>query len=364
MIKDIFSEFVRLSMGQQMELSKCPDERDWNSLYEFANKQMIVGFLLSGIEKLPKDQKPKRQLLMNWYGKAELIKGMNQELNEMTVKIVEQFSRDGFDCCILKGQGNALMYPIPLRRMPGDIDIWMKPKGLSKVVNMEETRNEIINYIGHNFKIDDTRYYHVEFHVGKIPLEAHFMPGIMNNPLYNRRLQRFYSDLQDEQCRHWVDLPEEEGRIPVPTFEFNVIFQLSHMMHHFFDEGIGLRQMMDYFYLLKSEEERREGLGKKLQYYGLRKFTGAVMYVMQEVFGLESERLIVPVDERRGNTLLKEIFKGGNFGQFSGLTKHGTGSKYFLKNWRSLQLVREYPAEALSEPLFRTYHFFWRKKNV
>ena len=363
MIKDIFSEFVRLSMGQQMELSKCPDERDWNSLYEFANKQMIVGFLLSGIEKLPKDQKPARQMLMNWYGKAELIKGMNQELNEMTVKIVEQFSRDGFDCCILKGQGNALMYPIPLRRMPGDIDIWMKPKGFSKVVNMEETRNEIINYIGHNFKIDDTRYYHVEFHVGKIPLEAHFMPGIMNNPLYNRRLQRFYSDLQDEQCRHWVDLPEEEGRIPVPTFEFNVIFQLSHMMHHFFDEGIGLRQMMDYYYLLKSEEERKEGIEETLKYLGLRKFAGAVMYVMQEVFGLESERLIVPVDERRGNTLLKEIFKGGNFGQFSGLTQHGTGSKYFLKNWRSLQLVREYPAEALSEPLFRTYHFFWRKKN-
>ena len=366
MKKDIISEFVRLSMGQQSELSKCPDGQEWESLYEFAQKQAIVGFLLHGIEKLPKGQYPPRLMFMNWYGEGEQISGMNAELNKMAVRIIEEFTNDGFDCCVLKGQGNALMYPDPMRRSPGDIDIWMKPKGLSKVGKMEEVREEIIRYVGKKYKIEDTRYYHIEFHVGDIPVEAHFMPGVMNNPLYNKRLQRFYTDLQNEQCRHWVDLPGGEGRIPVPTYDFNVIFQLSHMMHHFFDEGIGLRQMMDYFYLLRREETKsaKSGLPEKLNYLGLRKFAGAVMYVMQEVLGLEQDYLIVPADERRGETLLAEIFKGGNFGQFSGLSQHGTGSKYLIKNWRSLQLVREYPAEALSEPLFRTYHFFWRKKNV
>lgn len=366
MKKDILSEFVRLSIGQQTELSRCPDGQEWERLYDFAQKQMIVGFLLTGIEKLPKEQKPPRLLYMNWYGKAELTQGMNQEMNKMAVRIAQEFTNDGFDCCILKGQGNALMYPNPLRRMPGDIDIWMKPKGQPKANKMDDVRADIIRYIEQKYKIEDTRYYHIEFHVGEIPVEAHFMPGIMNNPLYNKRLQRFYSEQQDEQCRHWVDLPEGGGRIPVPTYAFNVIFQLSHMMHHFFDEGIGLRQMIDYFYLLRREETKsaKVGLSEKLNYFGLRKFAGAVMYVMQEVLGLEQDYLIVPADERRGQTLLDEIYKGGNFGQFSGLTQHSTGSKYFLKNWRSLQLVREYPAEALSEPMFRTYHFFWRKKNV
>jgi hypothetical protein len=156
------------------------------------------------------------------------------------------------------------------------------------------------------------------------------------------------------------------GQIPVPTFEFNVVFQLSHMMHHYFDEGIGLRQMMDYYYLLRSIDNGQwtiDNLEETLQYLGLRKFAGAVMYVMQRVFKLEEAYMITPVDEKRGKSLLREIAKGGNFGKYSGLTKHGTGSKYMLKNWRSLQAVREYPAEALSEPLFRTWHFLWRFMN-
>ena len=70
--------------------------------------------------------------------------------------------------------------------------------------------------------------------------------------------------------------------------------------------------------------------------------------------------MIVPVDEWRGRTLLGEILKGGNFGQYSGLTNHSMGVKYVLKMKRSLAFVRQYPAEALCEPLFRTWHFFWR----
>lgn len=366
MEQDYFSEIVRLSLGQQSALSRCPDQNEWDLLYDFAQKQAIVGFLLAGLEKLPKDQKPPLLLYLNWYGEAELIKAMNQEMNKMAVKIAREFSNDGFDCCILKGQGNALMYSDPLSRNPGDIDIWMRPRGLAKACKMSDVRAEIIHYVEQKYQIASTRYYHIEFKVGQIPVEAHFMPGIMNNPVYNKRLQRFYRDFQDEQCRNWVDMPDGEGRIPVPTYAFNVIFQLSHMMHHFFDEGIGLRQMIDYFYLLRREEtlSAKDDLPQRLNYLGLRKFAGAVMYVMREVLGLEQVYLIVPADERRGQTLLEEIYKGGNFGQFSGLTKHGAGSKYFLKNWRSLQLVRDYPAEALSEPLFRTYHFFWRKKNV
>ena len=54
------------------------------------------------------------------------------------------------------------------------------------------------------------------------------------------------------------------------------------------------------------------------------------------------------------------ILKGGNFGQHSGLTRHGMGTKYFLKIKRNMRFVRAYPAEALCEPVFRTWHFFWR----
>ena len=84
------------------------------------------------------------------------------------------------------------------------------------------------------------------------------------------------------------------------------------------------------------------------------------MWVLHEVMGLEKCLFIVPADERRGRLLLDEILKGGNFGQHSGLTRHGMGTKYFLKIKRNMRFVRAYPAEALCEPVFRTWHFFWR----
>ena len=106
---------------------------------------------------------------------------------------------------------------------------------------------------------------------------------------------------------------------------------------------------------------------RELKYLGLGKFAGAVMYVLHEVLGLSEEKMIAPMDEKRGKLLLAEILNGGNFGQhftkYGHFTKQGMAKKYFLKIWRNMHFVRYYPAEALSEPIFRTWHFFWRIKN-
>ena len=105
---------------------------------------------------------------------------------------------------------------------------------------------------------------------------------------------------------------------------------------------------------------------KELKELGLWKFAGAVMYVLKEVLGLSEDKMIVPMDEKRGRLLLAEILDGGNFGRhftkYAGFTHHSMGKKYFLKIWRNMHFVRYYPAEALCEPLFRTWHFFWRLK--
>lgn len=104
---------------------------------------------------------------------------------------------------------------------------------------------------------------------------------------------------------------------------------------------------------------------KELKHLGLWKFAGAVMYVLHEVFALAEEKMIAPMDSKRGQLLLAEIIDGGNFGRY--FTKYGSfthqsmGKKYFLKIWRNLNFVRFYPSEALAEPLFRTWHFLWRK---
>ena len=121
---------------------------------------------------------------------------------------------------------------------------------------------------------------------------------------------------------------------------------------------------------VKSEERRVKNLTalqRELKYLGLWKFAGAVMYVLHETLELSEEKMIAPMDEKRGKLLLAEILNGGNFGQhftkYGHFTQQGMAKKYFLKIWRNMHFVRYYPAEALSEPIFRTWHFFWRMKN-
>jgi hypothetical protein len=106
---------------------------------------------------------------------------------------------------------------------------------------------------------------------------------------------------------------------------------------------------------------------RELKYLGLWKFAGAVMYVLHEALGLSEEKMIAPMDEKRGKLLFAEILNGGNFGKhftkYGGFTHQSMGKKYFLKIWRNMHFIRYYPAEALCEPLLRTWHIFWWMKN-
>ena len=434
---------------------------DWRQLYNFASRQALLGFCFEGIERLTKEFSEElkqnlmgRDLLMTWMGAAQQIRQQNMKVNAVAGKLYSKFREDGLRCCILKGQGNALMYPNPYSRTPGDIDVWVNA-----------SREDITDYAKTHFEIgDDIRFHHLETSFDGVPVELHFFPGIMNNPIYNARLQKWFRRNVDLQCSHIVGLPDGAGDIAIPTTAFNVVYQLTHLYHHFFDEGIGMRQIIDYYYVvcdfykvyqnsskitpslftikegstshpdpltlrgeggnrptrcsepLRSKDggpskvspncagwDRRGVSGdtgsvscssasgssitsvssasttdssastaldvvqRELKYLGLWKFAGAVMYVLKEVLGLSEDKMIVPVDEKRGRLLLAEILNGGNFGKhfskYGHFAQQGMAKKYFLKIWRNMHFVRYYPAEALSEPIFRTWHFFWRMKN-
>lgn len=300
-----------------------------------------------------------RELLMTWMGAAQQIRRQNMKVNVVASKIYSLLREEELRCCILKGQGNALMYPNVYSRNPEDIDVWVNA-----------SREQITEYAKKHFEIgDDIRYHHLETSLDGVPVELHFFPGIMNNPIYNVRLQKWFKRNADLQCSNVVSLPDGIGEIAIPTTAFNVIYQLTHLYHHFFDEGIGMRQIIDYYYVVNNDEllAIKDTLQKELKHLGLWKFAGAVMYVLHEALGLSEEKMIAPMDEKRGKLLLAEIMDGGNFGrQFSRyghFTQQGMAKKYFLKIWRNMHFVRYYPAEALSEPIFRTWHFFWRMKN-
>lgn len=371
----IIFDFLKYCLWVKGDMSKVVAGMDWRLLYEFASKQAMLGVCFDGIERLGKEYPEVlrlnpigRDVLMAWMAKAQQIRRLNMNVNGVAAKLYSMLKEDGLRCCILKGQGNALMYGNPYLRNPGDVDVWVNA-----------SREVIMEYGRRNFDLeDDIRYQHLETTMDGVPVELHFMPCVMNNPIYNARLQKWFRRNADLQCSNVVELPDGAGEIAVPTTAFNVVYQLCHLYHHFFDEGIGMRQMVDYYYVLVKSEDGRvknctatEGkanvtsLQRELKYLGLWKFAGAVMYVLHVVLGLPEDRMILSMDVKRGELLLSEILNGGNFGKhftkYGHFTQQGMAKKYFLKIWRNMHFVRYYPAEALSEPIFRTWHFFWRK---
>ena len=358
--------FLNYCLGKKVDMSMVVANLDWRQLYTFASNQAILGFCFDGINRLGQEypdelkQNPiGRDLLMTWMGAAQQIHRQNLKVNMVANKLYSMFREDGLRCCILKGQGNALMYPNPYSRTPGDIDVWVNA-----------SREQITEYVQKHFEIgDDIRFHHLETSLDGVPVELHFFPCSMNNPLYHARLQMWFKRNADLQCSNVVSLPDGIGEIAIPTTAFNVIYQLTHLYHHFFDEGIGMRQIIDYYYVVNNDELLviRDTLQRELKHLGLWKFVRAVMYVLHEALGLSEEKMIAPMDEKRGKLLLAEILNGGNFGQhftkYGHFTQQGMAKKYFLKIWRNMHFVRYYPAEALCEPIFRTWHFFWRMKN-
>lgn len=359
--------FLRYCLEDKVDLSMVVSNMDWRQLYSFATKQTIIGICFDGIRRLseeyPEELKKnpiERDLLMTWMGVSQQIRRQNMKVNGVAAKLYSMLREDELRCCILKGQGNTLMYPNAYSRNPGDIDVWVNA-----------SREQITEYAKKHFELgDDIRYQHIETSVDGVPVELHFFPCTMNNPIYNARLQKWFKRNVDLQCSNVVSLPDGIGEIAIPTTAFNVVYQLTHLYHHFFDEGIGMRQIIDYYYvvsMLNVNCEMLTWLPKELKYLGLWKFAGAVMYVLHEALGLSGEKMIAPMDEKRGKLLLAEILNGGNFGRhftkYAGFTHQSMGKKYFLKIWRNMHFVRCYPAEALSEPIFRTWHFFWRVKN-
>ena len=358
--------FLKYCLGNKVDINNVVVDINWQQLYTFASKQSLLGFCFDCIERLGKEyseelkQNPMgRDLLMTWMGAAQQIRRQNMKVNAVAGKLFSMLREDGFRCCILKGQGNALMYPNAYSRNPGDIDVWMNA-----------SREHITEYAKKHFNLgDDIRYHHLETSLDGMPVELHFFPCTMNNPIHNARLQKWFKRNADLQCSNVVSLPDGIGEIAVPTTSFNVIYQLTHLYHHFFDEGIGMRQIIDYYYVVDNDELLviRDTLQRELKHLGLSKFAGAVMYVLHETLGLSEEKMIAPMNEKRGKLLLAEILNGGNFGQhftrYGHFTQQGMAKKYFLKIWRNMHFVRYYPTEALCEPIFRTWHFFWRLRH-
>lgn len=352
--QELFLALTKVSVGKTDRLPYIPSEQEWKFLFRMANSHTIAGPLFAALDRLPAEQRPPRKIFVDWLATTEKIRHDSREANHNAVWASKKFLKAGFRNVILKGQGNALLYPDPLLRHSGDVDIWL-----------EGSREKIISYVRKFFPKIRIQWVEMEFPIKKdCCIEVHTLPSFMSNPFDNRRLKHYFEQHAQEIFSN-APVNTDEGEMRLPTTRVNMLFQLTHIYRHLFNEGIGLRQVMDYYYLLRSDEAPQyiSETILMVKHLHMERFCSALMYVLQEVFGLQEDRMILPPDEEEGRFLLSEILQAGNFGHADERnhlkeSQWGNFWQMTLRNWR---FISHYHREVLWNPWYRLTQFAWRK---
>lgn len=354
----LLSDILKVALGNHSELPHTPSEKEWNELFKLSKTQTLLGITYKAIEQLPPHQRPPKQLLLKWIVAAEHIKHLNEVLNIKAVEISQKFYNDGFRNIVLKGQGVAQYYTtknLDLYRNPGDIDIWL-----------DGSRKGIISYVRKVLPNSPIFYHHMDFaKIDGVEIEVHFTPSWMNSYFTNRTLQKLFNSKKAELFN--LDFTNT-SLLPTPNLTFDRVYILVHIYRHLFHEGIGLRQLLDYYFVLLQgfTVEEREDTIQTLRSLKMGKFAGAVMWVLQDVFGLDDKYLITAPNEKDGRFLLEEIMIAGNFGHYDKRIARSANESNFIYGLRKVKhnfrFFKSYPSEVLWSPIFKLWHFFWRKR--
>lgn len=365
-INNLFFELIRVAIGTQDSLSRLPSEREWGELYKAAKKQSLVGVCFAALQRLGADADEgfarigmSEMLYLTWMGMTAQIQKKNETVNQQCAELQAKLYADGYRSYIMKGQANASLYQIcdlSDMRQSGDIDVYIEG-GLEKVLACAEKYGGAsgVNELEMHVKVfEDTE------------VEFHYRPFIMRNPWKNKRLQTFFKS-QEEACFANRITLGNGGEICAPTTKFNLVHQMAHIHLHLFTEGVGMRQLMDYFFVLRKvscENLELSEVKSTIHDLGLERFASALMWIMGHVFGLPEEQMPWTPDEKDGQFLLNEVMTSGNFGRHDKKQrerKAKAGYSLWALLIRNLRLSRFDRGDWFWGPLWRVYHFVWRK---
>ena len=360
-IQVLFFELLQVAIGNQKVLSKSPSQEEWRGLFTLAKQQALLGICFAGVKLLKSQQQtPPADLYMKWMGMAAMIQQRNEVMNRRCVEAQSLLAEDGLQSSILKGQGVACLYPdhLHMLRQSGDIDIWV-PCGMQKAMAIARKRYGEVEYDYVNAHIPMFKDVEVELH-----WRAQSMAKLFRNQTLQRWLER-----EDTKCQILggkASLPDGE-EITVPTAEFNAVYLLLHAYRHFFESGLGLRQVMDYYFLLHNVG-LNHGLDGMKSTLGMDRFDRALRWVMWHVFEQEDEHSLLAgsmKNEKDGRFVLEEMMRNGNFGHHDSrikqVSKDGRWQSIFTNLQHSWLIARKYPSEALWMPIWIVWHYVWKR---
>ncbi|MBE6341044.1 MAG: hypothetical protein E7069_09975 [Bacteroidales bacterium] len=336
----LFFELLQISLGTRDRFSRGPSVVEWQELFNEAQRQAVIGLLMIGVERLPNDQRPPRDVMLKWIGLTMTVEQISQMQQKRATELTEKVRELGFRSCVLKGVGIAQLYPNSLRRQGGDIDLWV-----------DGERQGVLPKLSTQYNIGKTFSHHtdVEF-FDDVKVEIHFRPSWLYNPVFNCRLQRFF------ERKKYEAMQARAIGYNYPSVEFDAVYSLAHTFHHLLEEGVGFRHVIDYYYIIQNlpNEERPKTL-TAINSVGLGKFLSAMMYVLTEALGIDRKYLLCAPNAKEGNFLLNEISNAGNFGKQrkGGELKRNSFKRYSV-------VVLHYPNHVLWMIPWKIWHLLWR----
>lgn len=295
-------------------------ETDWKKILGYARMQAVGPLIYDGLVTLPEDMRPELPALYRLMAFADKIERLNAELDTAAGELSERLSAEGIRSVLLKGQGNAALYPDPSRRQCGDIDLYVGKQNFGRSM-------ELFRQWGIVDEVNEPTIKHINFKWGGITVELHKIAFELSES--SKSFEEWETaSLRDTSST--VMLGGKPVLTPPPTF--NAFFVFVHAFHHFMTGGIGLRQLCDLSLILTKLHDRIDGaeLQRRLRMYGLSREWDFFCRLCCEDLGMDAEMAFSDsaTDEKTRKKAVKFhdfIFEEGNFGQYK------KGKYYFDK---------------------------------
>ena len=246
--QEAFFELVRAGLWEKKVLLSEFNNIDYEAIMEMAEEQSVVGLVTAGMEHIDvRGQKevvrckPSQEMMLQFVGETLQIEQQNKDMNEFVAWLIDLLRKADVCAILLKVQGIAQCYERPLWRASGDVDLLLSDSNYEKA-------KKVLLPLATEVETEYTHFKHQGMTINGFVVELH---GTQHSRL-SRRVDRMIDEVQKDvfyggNVRSW-----QNGNTQVLLSGVNddVIFVFTHILHHFFFEGIGLRQICDWCRLL------------------------------------------------------------------------------------------------------------------
>ncbi len=237
---EAFFELVKAGLWEKEARLSQFGKMDYGEIMRLAEEQSVVGLVTDGLEQM-KDAKIPQEALLQFVGSTLQIEQQNKDMNVFVANLINKLRKEDIYALLVKGQGTAQCYERPLWRASGDVDLFLSDTNYEKAKKVltpfaSIVENEYVREKHLGLTIDD---WGVELH-------GRLYCGLSS------RIERELDDVLHDtfyggSVRSW----DNNGvQVFMLKAENDVFYVFTHILQHFYKEGVGLRQICDWCRLL------------------------------------------------------------------------------------------------------------------